>query len=95
MPPLSGHETLVLPEPWGRTEFIFTQHSEPLTVPFSDGIRDKGIREFTWKLHLPAREHEAWILEAFEGLTERDIGNLHRLLGKVKDAGRSRLAPQT
>ena len=42
-----------------------------------------------------AREHEAWILEAFEGLTERDIGNLHRLLGKVKDAGRSRLAPQT
>ena len=42
-----------------------------------------------------AREHEAWILEAFEGLTERDIGNLHRLLGKVKDAARSRPAPQT
>jgi saccharopine dehydrogenase-like NADP-dependent oxidoreductase len=61
MPPQSGKETLVLPAPWGKTEFMHTQHSEPLTVPFADGIRDKGIREFTWKLHLPAREHEAWI----------------------------------
>lgn len=61
MPPQSGKETLILPEPWGRTEFMHTQHSEPLTVPFADGIRDKGIREFTWKLHLPAREHEAWV----------------------------------
>ena len=42
-----------------------------------------------------AREHEAWILEAFDGLTERDVANLHRLLGKVKDAARSRLLPQT
>ncbi len=60
VPPQTGHEVLVLPPPWGRTEFMFTQHSEPLTVPFADGIREKGIREFTWKLHLPAREHEAW-----------------------------------
>lgn len=61
MPPQSGKETLILPEPWGRTEFMHTQHSEPLTVPFAKGIGDKGIREFTWKLHLPEREHEAWI----------------------------------
>ena len=61
MPPQSGQETLILPKPWGKTEFMHTQHSEPLTVPFADGIRDKGIREFTWKLHLPAREHEAWV----------------------------------
>ena len=61
MPPQSGKETLILPEPWGKTEFMHTQHSEPLTVPFAQGIRDKGIREFTWKLHLPAREHEAWV----------------------------------
>jgi hypothetical protein len=40
---------------------MHTQHSEPLTVPFAEGIRDKGIREFTWKLRLPAREHEAWV----------------------------------
>jgi saccharopine dehydrogenase-like NADP-dependent oxidoreductase len=58
--PQSGKETLLLPEPWGRTEFMYTQHSEPLTVPFAEGIREKGIREFTWKLHLPHREHEAW-----------------------------------
>jgi saccharopine dehydrogenase-like NADP-dependent oxidoreductase len=61
VPPRSGRETLVLPEPWGRTEFIYTQHSEPLTVPFAEGIRDKGIREFTWKLHLPPDEHAAWV----------------------------------
>lgn len=68
--PLSGHEVLLLPEPWGRTEFMFTQHSEPLTVPFAEGIRDKGIREFTWKLHLPEREHEAWV-----GLVKAGFGD--------------------
>lgn len=72
VPPLSGHETLLLPEPWGRTDFMFTQHSEPLTVPFSDGIRDKGIREFTWKLHLPEREHEAWVGLVKAGFGEFD-----------------------
>ncbi len=61
VPPRSGHEVLDLPEPFGRTSFIYTQHSEPLTVPFAEGIRDKGIREFTWKLSLPHREHEAWL----------------------------------
>ena len=60
MPPQSGREVLHLPEPFGPMEFMFTQHSEPLTIPFADGIREKGIREFTWKLHLPDREHEAW-----------------------------------
>ena len=70
MPPQSGKETLLLPEPWGRTEFMHTKHSEPLTVPFADGIRDKGIREFTWKLHLPAREHEAWVALCKAGFGE-------------------------
>jgi saccharopine dehydrogenase-like NADP-dependent oxidoreductase len=59
--PLAGLETLDLPEPFGKTEFIFTPHSEQLTVPLADGIRDKGIKEFTWRLHLPRREHEAWV----------------------------------
>jgi DNA-binding MarR family transcriptional regulator len=31
-----------------------------------------------------ARQHEAWIVEAFGGLTEKEIAILHRLLGKVK-----------
>ncbi len=60
-PPLSGFETLDLPEPWGRCTFMHTAHSEQLTVPLAEGIAEKGIKEFTWKLHLPHREHEAWI----------------------------------
>ena len=59
--PMGGRETLDLPEPWGRCEFMYSPHSEQLTVPLADGIREKGIKEFTWKLHLPHREHEAWI----------------------------------
>lgn len=61
VPAQAGAETIDLPEPWGRTTFIHSQHSEPLTVPFSEGIAEKGIREFTWKLSLPERDHEAWI----------------------------------
>lgn len=70
MAPQSGKETLDLPAPFGRTDFIYTQHSEPLTVPFAEGIADKGIREFTWKLHLPQREHEAWV-----GLVKAGFGD--------------------
>jgi saccharopine dehydrogenase-like NADP-dependent oxidoreductase len=61
VPPQSGVETIDLPQPWGRTTFMYTQHSEPLTVPFAPGIAEKGIRECTWKMSLPAREHEAWV----------------------------------
>ena len=68
--PQTGQETLQLPAPWGETEFMYSQHSEPLTVPFADGIRDKGIGEFTWKLHLPKREHEAWV-----GLVKAGFGD--------------------
>ena len=61
VPPQAGAETIELPQPWGRTTFIHSQHSEPLTVPFSEGIKQKAIREFTWKLSLPERDHEAWV----------------------------------
>lgn len=61
VPALSQPEILDLPAPFGPTEFSFTQHSEPLTVPFAKGIADKGIREMTWKLSLPKAEHQAWI----------------------------------
>ncbi len=61
VPAQAGTETIDLPAPWGRTTFIFSQHSEPLTVPFAEGIKEKGIREFTWKLSLPHRDHEAWV----------------------------------
>jgi len=58
--PQQGREFITLPEPWGRCEFMYSPHSEQLTVPLAEGIKEKGIREFTWKLHLPHREHEAW-----------------------------------
>ena len=31
-----------------------------------------------------ARQHEAWIVSAFNGLSARELDSLHRLLGKVK-----------
>ncbi|MCD6078991.1 MAG: MarR family transcriptional regulator [Ramlibacter sp.] len=31
-----------------------------------------------------AREHEDWIVQAFSGLTDKDLATLHKLLGKVK-----------
>ena len=31
-----------------------------------------------------AAQHEQWIVAAFEGLTPRDLDQLHKLLGKVK-----------
>lgn len=68
--PQSGREVLELPPPWGRCEFMYTPHSEQLTVPLAQGIKDKGIREFTWKLHLPHREHEAWL-----GLVKAGFGD--------------------
>jgi DNA-binding MarR family transcriptional regulator len=31
-----------------------------------------------------ARQHEAWIVSAFEDLSQRELESLHRLLGKIK-----------
>ena len=69
----TGKEIIELPAPWGPLEFMYSAHSEPLTVPLADGIRDKGIREFTWKLHLPSRENQAWI-----GLVKAGFGDFDR-----------------
>ena len=43
-------------------------------------LTPKGRRQF----HDMARQHEVWIVEAFAGLTGKEIATLHRLLGKVK-----------
>jgi DNA-binding MarR family transcriptional regulator len=32
-----------------------------------------------------ARQHQEWIVEAFAGLTDKEIATLHKLLGKVKE----------
>jgi saccharopine dehydrogenase-like NADP-dependent oxidoreductase len=75
VPAQAGAETIDLPQPWGPTTFIHSQHSEPLTVPFSEGIAEKGIREFTWKLSLPSRDHEAWVglVKAGFGATDEPL----------------------
>jgi len=51
MPPLSGSQSMDLPEPFGRTEFVHTSHGEPVNLSFT--YSNKGIREATWRLHLP------------------------------------------
>ena len=33
-----------------------------------------------------AHEHETWITQAFNGLGEKDMAHLHKLLGRVKDS---------
>ena len=37
-----------------------------------------------------AQAHEAWVVDAFDALTEREQETLHRLLGKVKQHSHSR-----
>ena len=37
-----------------------------------------------------AEQHEAWIVDAFSGLSEKELASLHKLLGKVKDQATSR-----
>lgn len=38
-------------------------------------------------------DHEQWIQEMFSGLTPEEQGQLHGLLGKLRDSVRSRLSP--
>src|SRR3954464_8345561 len=42
--------------------------------------------------HEVAGQHEAWIVEAFASLNQKEIATLHKLLGKVKDDVRTRSA---
>ena len=43
-------------------------------------LTEPGIRLFAEM----ARQHEAWISSAFEGLSANDVATLHQLLGRVK-----------
>ena len=43
-------------------------------------LTDKGRKAFVDMAHA----HEAWVVDAFSGLQEREVATLHRLLGKVK-----------
>jgi saccharopine dehydrogenase-like NADP-dependent oxidoreductase len=106
VPAQAGPETIELPKPWGLTTFIHSQHSEPLTVPFSEGITEKGIREFTWKLSLPARDNEAWVglvkagfgatdePVAIKGVSVRPIEVLQAVIDRNITQNRSRIPAQ-
>ena len=49
-------------------------------------LTPKGRKLF----HDMAAQHEGWIVDAFAGLSDREIATLHKLLGKVKDHAQSR-----
>jgi saccharopine dehydrogenase-like NADP-dependent oxidoreductase len=42
----------MFPEPIGKRKCFHTLHSEPATIPAS--FKDKGVKEVTWRLSLPA-----------------------------------------
>lgn len=90
VPPRTGQEMMDLPPPFGRAEFMYTIHSEPLTVPFAKGIAEKGIREMTWKLSLPEHEHQAWMALVKAGFGDFEdpivIGNAAIKPGDFLDA---------
>lgn len=72
VPARQGQETLDLPAPFGPTTFMYTQHSEPLTVPFAQGIAEKGIKEMTWRLAFPKADHEAFLALVRAGFDDYD-----------------------
>jgi saccharopine dehydrogenase-like NADP-dependent oxidoreductase len=106
VPPRTGQEVIDLPAPFGRAEFMYTIHSEPLTVPFARGIAEKGIREMTWRLSLPQHEHDAWTALIKAGFGDFDdpvvIGNaaikpsdfLDALLRRTREREASRMPAQ-
>jgi DNA-binding MarR family transcriptional regulator len=52
-------------------------------------LTTKGRRVFNEMAH----QHEQWIVDAFAGLSEKDIATLYKLLGKVKDHARAHEPP--
>lgn len=51
-------------------------------------LTSKGRRAFREM----ARQHERWIVDAFAALGEKELSTLYKLLGKVKEHGRSAAA---
>jgi len=50
VPPGSGEQTLVFPEPIGEVKCHYTGHPEPTTVSYV--FKNKGVREVTWRVNL-------------------------------------------
>lgn len=55
-PPMSGECFIDLPEPVGRVQAFLTLHSEIATLPLT--YANKGIKQCTYRLGLPAEFHE-------------------------------------
>ncbi len=72
-----------------------------VTEGLVERINVEGDRR-AWRVRLTARgrkvfndmaqQHEDWIVEAFAGLSSKEIAQLHKLLGKVKQHSHSQLA---
>jgi len=72
---MSGRQVLDLPEPWGRTEFMHSPHSEPLTVPFAAGIADKLVRRHPHVFAGASVDDAAAQTRAWEAHKARERGN--------------------
>lgn len=68
IPPLSGKESFVLPEPIGMMDGYFTIHSELATMPFNIG---KGIKNMDFIVAYPPEFTKSIILLTQLGLTNK------------------------
>jgi DNA-binding MarR family transcriptional regulator len=75
-----------------------------VTEGLVERVNVEGDRR-AWRVRLTARgrklfnemaqQHEAWIVDAFAGLNGKEIAQLHRLLGKVKQHTHQQTQTQT
>ena len=65
-PALAGRKQVQFPAPIGPLDCVFTLHSEPATLPGT--FANKGVREVTWRLSLPAALENAVRAFAAAGL---------------------------
>lgn len=75
-----------------------------VTEGLVERINVEGDRR-AWRVRLTARgrklfnemaqQHEDWIVDAFAGLSGKEIAQLHKLLGKVKQHSHSQLLAET
>ena len=75
-----------------------------VTEGLVERINVEGDRR-AWRVRLTARgrktfndmaqQHEGWIVDAFSGLTTKEIAQLHKLLGKVKQHSHNQSMAET
>jgi lysine 6-dehydrogenase len=90
-PPMTGETTVEMPEPVGKVKAFLTLHSEIATLPLT--YQNKGIKNCSYKLGLPAEFHERakFLVELGFGGTKpikMDDASLHprKILAKMIEA---------